>query len=106
MVSAGVLNHPIEILKVTVSRNEYGEQVDSYDTLIKTRAKILNLSANRQSINNETFYDDVKQITVRYYVKVDEFDHICIDGKEYEINALIPDKENNQKIINISLINK
>lgn len=103
---AGTLNTPIEILKLSTSRNEFGEVVDTYDTIIKTRAKVVNLSASRDSINNETFYSDVKQLVVYMYVNINDFDHIRIKGTEYKIESIIPDEHWNQKTINISKINE
>mgnify|MGYP006886754288 CR=1 FL=1 len=36
---------------------------------------------------------------VRYYVNVSEYDNIVWDNKKYRILSIIPDKDNNKKII-------
>ena len=106
MAAAGEFNHIIKILKHNVTRNEYGEQVDTYDTYISTRAKIVNLSAQRSSSNDETFYTDTKQLTIHSYIKLSEYDRVEIDGKQYKIVNTVPIEEYRHNIINIEAINE
>lgn len=105
-MQAGLYNTPIKILKLTVEKNAFNEVIESFNNSISTRARILNLSNNRESVNNETFFADTKQLTVHDYVDVNEFDHVLIKDKEYKILAIVDDIEHREKTINIVILNK
>jgi SPP1 family predicted phage head-tail adaptor len=103
-MEAGFYNKIIKIQKYDVFQNEYGEQKTEKSGSLTTRAKIVNLSALRESINNETFYNDTKQITIHDYVKINEYDHIIIDEKEYRIVNIVKYPEYKHFVINIEII--
>jgi len=101
---AGILNEPIEILKVVVSRNEYGEQQDNYMPVCHTKAEVRPTSGGRSNENNEIFYEHTLTFTMRRYVKVDDFDRIMYKCKQYRILNIDDDRAFNQKIVTAELI--
>lgn len=103
---AGQLTEIIDILRLSVTTNEYGEQYDTYTSVGSTRANITPLSGRRGDINDEVFYEHVYRFIVRRYVDVRDFDHIMWSNKEYRILNIDEDKPLNQKMINAELINK
>lgn len=103
-MEAGFYNKIIKIQKYNVIQNDYGEQQTVEAGSLTTRAKINNLSALRESINNETFYNDTKQLTIHDYVKVNEYDHIVIEGKEYRIVNIVRYPEYKHIVLNIEII--
>ena len=85
---AGILKYPIEIWKVTVTRNEYNEQTDTYTKSYSTRANITYNSGSRTDINNEIVYPLNLTFEVRSYVPVTDFDHIKYNSRFYRILAI------------------
>lgn len=106
MSSAGQYNKVITIRKYDTVINDYGEQKIVPKEDIQTRAKILNLSTQRESINNETFYEDTKQVTIHDYIQLHDFDHIIIDDTDYQIVTWTNFPEYRHKIVNIRKIQK
>lgn len=104
-MKAGLLKNLIEIYSPTIKINEYGEQINEYEYKLTTRARITNKSGNREMQNGEIFYDYKKQIEVRIYIDVNEFDRIKHNNKFYRILDIEPNKDLNELIINVELVN-
>lgn len=102
---AGILNEPIQILKLQQSSNDFGEQFDMYVPCCKTRAEITPISGSRTNDNNEIFYAHTYRFVVRRYVDVDDFDRIMWKNKMYRILNIDDDRTYNQKVINAELVN-
>ena len=103
---AGILQESIQILKLVVETNEYGESMDLYKPCCTTRAEITPLSGNRTDDNHEIFYAHTYRFVVRRYVNVDDFDRILWKGKMYRILNIDDDRTYNQKVINAELVNQ
>lgn len=103
---AGLLNKVIEVHKYSVTKDIMGAQVVSYDYAFTTRARVLNLSGNRQEPNSEVFFYYAKDFVVRIYHDIDENDRIKYQGKFYRILSIdIQDDEQQQMIIHTEKIN-
>jgi len=102
---AGILFEEIQILKLQVERNEFGEQFDLYCPCCKTRAEVVPASGSRTEESNEVFYAHTYRFTIRRYINVDDFDRIMWKGKQYRILNIDDDRVMNQKVILAELIN-
>lgn len=102
---AGLLTEPIQILKLQVERNEYGEQMDYYKPCCTTRANITPVSGGRTDENYEVYYEHRYKFVVRLYVNVDDFDRILWNGKQYRIINIDENKRQNNKTIITELVN-
>lgn len=105
-MEAGYLNDIIDIYKMSSSKNEYGEQTESYDLKTTVRAHVRQISSNRTDDNNEIFYGYVKEFIVRYHVAVDEFDQIQWNNHKYRILNINKDRTFQRIVIDAELINE
>lgn len=102
---AGILFEKIQILKLQVERNEFGEQFDQYCPCCTTRAEVVPVSGGMSNENNEIFYAHTYRFTVRRYINVDNFDRILWKDNQYRILNIDDDRVMNQKVITAELIN-
>lgn len=105
MRRAGLLNEPIEIYKVVITKSDYGEESETLELRNATKASLKHNSGNRSIENDEIVHNYNKSFTVRYYVEVDEFDKIKWDNKFYRVLDIEPNKQYTYKVINTELIN-
>lgn len=107
MSQAGIFTHPITILRHTVTRNEFGEQVDTYTPSVNTKAQIRG-GGRRTTENNEVIIDFTKEFVMRYYVPVHDFDRIKTqeDNEEWRIININKDEFRHQIIISAQKVNK
>lgn len=103
---AGTLTESIDILKVQVTTNEFGEQFDQYLPAFSTRAEVKSVGGGRVDENNEIFYEYRKVFKVYRYVDVDDFDRIMWKCKQYRILNIDENKPENSKTITCELINQ
>lgn len=102
---AGLLTEVVDILRATISKNSFGEDVETWSVVYSTRARVEHVSSQLTTENSEAVYNFQKKITLRIYVPVREFDRIRWDGKEYRIVQLEKDKKQMQITIIADLIN-
>lgn len=91
---AGILIHPIEIWAVTVIRNEFNEQQQTYAKSYETRANVIYSSGARQDTNHEVFYGRNITFEIRQYVPVGDFDYIKWNNEFYRILSIQSDDNN------------
>lgn len=103
---AGLLTEQITIKRATITKNEYGEDVESISTVGTYRARLLNNNTNRAIENNEIVYDNSKQFIVRIYVDVRDYDLLYHDNRTYRVIDYQKDKQLNQITITAALINE
>ena len=73
---AGAYDEIVDIYKVVVTRNEYGEQHDDYEYSCTTRANVVQTGGTRCVQNDEVLYPYSRTFILHDYIKVDEFDYI------------------------------
>lgn len=103
---AGLLNESIDILRATITKNAFGEDVETWTTNYTTRARVIQQSSSKQDENQETVVRFVREFQVRHYVPVDEFDIILWREKRYRIISLNNDRANMYITIEGELINE
>lgn len=77
---AGLLKDIIEIYKPQITINDVGEQTTEYVFSYSTRAKKIHNGGSRTVENYENVYPYRKEITVRIFEDIDDFDRIKIWG--------------------------
>ncbi len=102
---AGLLKENITILTPIITKNKFGEQTQEWKLKTNTKARVQHNSGTRTNENGDIFYSMFLTLEIRYYVQVSEYDNIVWQDKKYRILSIIPDKDNNKKIIQIELIN-
>lgn len=104
---AGRLNEIICVEELKIIKNEYGEeQTDNYVYKFKTRAEVKYNGGNRANENNEIFFANDVNFTIRYYHNISELDRIKWGDKYYRILAI--ERNRQYQLINLkcTLINE
>ena len=102
---SGLLDTEVKILRPEITRNAFGEQEEEYKDHYTTKARVLHNSGRRSVENGEILHSYEKTVEVWKYVDVVETDFILLDGKQYRILSIEPDKVQQKQIITIELIN-
>jgi len=105
-MQASLLRERIRIMTPVLSVNEYGEQVQEYETLYQTKARVIHDFGGREVTNNEVFNNYQKTFHVRRYIQVDEKMLIRYNKRDYRILTIEDVPSNNMKIIKGELINE
>ena len=104
---AGAYDEIVDIYKVVVTRNEYGEQHDDYEYRCTTRANVVQTGGTRSVQNDEVLYPYNRTFIIHSYIKVDEFDYIKWRGHFYRILSIdYEEKVYNHKKILTELVNE
>lgn len=104
-MKAGLLEEIIKIITPTTIKNEYGEEIETWEDKYKTRARLIHNSGNRSNTNGEIFYTHNKTLQVRHYVPVNSYDRIEWNNQLYRILDIEPNKQQMMLTITIELIN-
>lgn len=102
---SGLLDTEVKILRPEITRNAFGEQEEEYKDHYTTKARVLHNSGSRDIQNGEILHTYIKTIEVWKYVDVIETDFIVLNGKQYRILEIEPDKVQQKQIITLELIN-
>lgn len=102
---SGLLDTEVKILRPEITRNAFGEQEEEYKYHYTTKARVLHNSGSRDIQNGEILHTYIKTIEVWKYVDVIETDFIVLNGKQYRILEIEPDKVQQKQIITLELIN-
>lgn len=104
---AGLLNKKIKILRPTIQRNEYNEEVETYNEIAATRARVIYNNGQRSlEVNSEVHYDYQLTFEVWKYVDIKENDYIEFLCKKYRVISIEISDEQNKKIIRVDEVNE
>lgn len=103
---AGAYENKIRILKHVVERTESGSQEEFWKPDVYTRASLDYHTGSRTDDNHEVFYEYTITFIVHRYVKVEEFDRIMFNNKQYRILSIVDDRHGNHKTIETELVNE
>lgn len=98
-MQAGLLTEPIEIHRKTITKSDYGSVQSQYVLRVSTKAQVINQGGSRAEENNQIFYDYRKTFVVRYYIDVQDDDHILYENVWYRILNIDPQRRFNSKSI-------
>lgn len=98
-MQAGQLTEPIEIHRKMQTKSDFGSVQTSYVLRTATKAQVINQGGSRLEENNQIFYDYRKTFVIRYYIDVQDDDHILYEGVWYRILNINPERKFNSKSI-------
>lgn len=105
-MQASLLRDRISIYVPVLSRNEYGEQVQTYEKLYDTHAEVVYTYGNRSVSNNEVVNDYSRVFRVRRYVQVSEKCQIKYNGDMYRILSIEEIRPSDMLVITTEKINQ
>lgn len=87
IINAGEFKHPIEIQRYISSIDEDGIPIEEYITILRTRAKIKNMSGYEKIIANADTGIDKKRFYIRFKkdLNLTTKDRIVYNGYSYNI---------------------
>lgn len=103
---AGLLNKIVEIYEPEITVNSVGEQSTTYQLKSTIRARVVHGSGSRSVENDEVVYPYTKNIQVRIYQDITDFDRVKYDGKLYRILSIETDNELQCKNILMEVVNE
>lgn len=103
---AGLLKEIINIKRPTITKNEYGEDTEVYQTIGRYRARIVHNGGSRNRENDEIVFPYQKIFVVRIYCDVTENDIILHRGKEYRVLSIDKSSELQNITIQTNLMEK
>ena len=98
-MQAGLLTEPIEIHRKVKAKSDYGSVQTSYALRTATKAQVIDQGGSRLEENNQIFYDYRKTFVVRYFIDVQDDDHILYENVWYRILNINPERKFNSKSI-------
>lgn len=91
---AGLLNEAINIVRAVVSKNDYGEEIETYQVVYSTRARITQTNSQKENENGEIVMNYTKEFFMRHYVPIREYDIITWNDSKYRVVSLDKNKTN------------
>lgn len=83
-MKAGLFNRKCTVLRATIEEGDYKDK-EVWKEVYHTKCNFAQVSGTRNEENNEFFYAINATVTLRFYVPVEETDHLLIDGSEWRI---------------------
>lgn len=105
-MNAGDLKEVVRIFKPSITKNEYGEQLQDYKEVYKTKSQVKYNSGNRNISNDEVITNYTKIFIVRHYIDVKENYIIEWNNQRYKILSIENNKQQYYKQILTELINE
>ena len=106
MISGRLSREIIEVVTPKIVINDFGEQTTVYEPKFKTRAEMVRNGGNRELTNNEVFYGERKQFSIRIYHNIEDFDIVIWNSKRYRILDIDKNKEQRRIIVSTEIINE
>lgn len=98
-MKAGGFIYQVEVYHREVEENDYGEQVESYKLVRKTRAAISFRNRSRSLENSSETMLGSYEMIVRQYVEIDNTTRIKYSGKWYQVIEWHEDLEYRDKVL-------
>lgn len=103
---AGLLKDLIEIHEPITTVNNVGEQSTTYQLKSTIKARVIHGSGSRSVENDEVIYPYQKNVQVRIYQDIDDYDRVKYDGKFYRILSIETNKDLQCKNILMEVVNE
>lgn len=103
---SGLLSHIITIQSQSIEINEYGEQVITYKTKSRCKAREIHKSGNRILENDEIMHIYNKVFEIWKFIDVEDTDFILYNNHQYRILSIEVDNKQLKKIIITELVNE
>lgn len=105
-MKAGGYQYLIELYHRETTTNEFGEEVESYNLVRKTRAAINFRSKARVFDQSEERMPGTYEMIVRSYVEIDDTSRIKWQGKTYRVVEWHEDLEYRDKVMTVEEVNE
>lgn len=105
-MKAGAYQYLIELYHRETKLNDYGEEVESYVLVRKTRAAINFRSKSRELGLMEERMPGTYEMIVRSYVEVDDTSRVKWQGKTYRVIEWHEDLQYRDKVITVEEVNE
>lgn len=105
-MKAGAFQYMIELYHRETELNEYGEEVESYKLVRKTRAAINFKNNSRATFLGETSFTGIYEMIVRSYVEIDDTSRIKWNGKNYRVVEWHEDLQYRDKYMIVEEVNE
>ena len=90
---AGLLNEIITLYRPTITKNEFGEDIETWNTVGDYRARVVHAGGSRTNENSEMVYPYQKTFIVRIYVDIQEDDIIAFKSTRYRVLSIEKSRE-------------
>jgi SPP1 family predicted phage head-tail adaptor len=88
-MQAGRLDRRVTVLRRTLTRNAYGEQVETFDTYVTVWAQKLDVTGREFFAAQTTIAEGTTRFRLRYRDDLLLTDRLSVDGKTYNITQII-----------------
>lgn len=105
-MKAGAYKYLIELYHRETETNEYGEEVERYVLVRKTRAAINFRSKSRDLGLMEERMPGTYEMIVRSYVEVDDTSRVKWQGKTYHVTEWHEDLDYRDKVMTVEEVNE
>lgn len=105
-IRAGLLRESVTILQPVVARNDYGEEVTTWEQVCTTRARVDYRSGTRAVETNEVFGPCTIIFTVRRFYDLNVYMRVQWHGNLYSIQSVNLDEPRQSVIIVAQLVNE
>lgn len=105
-MQAGILKHPILIVKTKHVQDEYGSLVQEDSDVISTKCRCVHKDGQRTEENGEIIYPYTKEIQIRDYVPAEDYDEVQLDCVRYRILSVSTDEDYHRKTLIIEKKNE
>lgn len=106
MRAGGLRKYRIEIQSFIETKNEFGERVKAWTTVITTNADATYKDGVSMLENREAFTEYRIDFFIRQYHQVDEKMRVLFAGGKYRIEAVLPNPDKQLKTLKTSKINE
>ena len=87
-ILVGDLRYKLEVIKPTLTKNSYGEAIETWSNLHTLRAARKYLGGSKGIDNSETFTSDTLEFTTHYRKDITPIMRIVFAGNTYTINNI------------------
>lgn len=102
---AGLLRESVTILRPVATRNDYGEEVTTWEQVATTRCRVDFRSGTRAVETNEVFGPTTVVFTIRRFYSLDVYMRLQWHGKLYNIQSVNEESQKQCITILAELIN-
>jgi SPP1 family predicted phage head-tail adaptor len=105
-IRAGLLREKVTILKPVVTRNDYGDEVTTWEQVCTTRARVDFRSGTRAVEANEVVNPYTVTFVIRRFPQLSGYMRLSWHGNLYAIESINSEDHKQQQTIIASVINE
>jgi len=106
MRASGKLINKVVIYAPTVNKSASGASSPVWVKKYETRGALKNINYNRDIELDEVVYNSRRELVLRYYVPIDDFDRVEVDDKLYRVISIDKRFHDQEIVILIEAVNE